>query len=313
MNNFDEYSKVSGILGPAISCGFLFLVGIINCVSIFMILKTIRQAQSRTASEDVDWDQLHESGGFFSRVFGKWLFRVIDAPWKMYPVGFLFGLGFDTSTEISLLAIAALQSASGSSTWLILCLPLLFTCGMALVDTLDGMLMLGVYGWATVAPLTKLYYNLVITTVSSFFAVFVALVELLGIFQEVYGLGGPFWEGVGSVSDSFGFVGAAALASFVAGWLVSRFAFRAAVGDAGEDRRRSPGALLREEEELEEQDGDDGEPAAAPHADPPPHAVSAAASVALRADGAPADGGGGPVAAAPAPPARAAAALTAHV
>jgi nickel/cobalt transporter (NiCoT) family protein len=254
MDKFDDYSKISKILGPSISCGFLFLVGIINCISIFLILKTIKQERARHTREDVDWDQLHESGGFFSRVFGKWLFRVIDEPWKMYPVGFLFGLGFDTSTEISLLAIAALQSASGSSTWLILCLPILFTCGMALVDTLDGMLMLGVYGWAEVSPLTKLYYNLVITTVSCFFAILIALVQLFGIIQTVCDLDGTFWDGIGSVSDSFGFIGAAAVVSFLAGWLISRYCFRTAIGDLAAGRPRSPGALLQEEEEEEEED-----------------------------------------------------------
>ena len=191
-DQYDSYNNISGIIGTSISAGFLFIIASINSVSVFMIIRCMKELKSRTRdrSEELDWDQLHDSGGFFSRVFGKRLFRVIDRPYKMYFVGFLFGLGFDTATEIALLAIAALQSAGGASAWLVLCLPFLFTCGMTLVDTLDGMLMLGVYGWADVSPMRKLYYNLVITAVSCLFAIFVANIEALGVVQSVPAAGG---------------------------------------------------------------------------------------------------------------------------
>jgi nickel/cobalt transporter (NiCoT) family protein len=223
-SRFNSYGEVSSIIGPSISATFLLLVGTINGVSAYFIVRDIKSIKSRGPDETFDWNVILENSGFFSRVFGKRLFKVIDRPYKMYFVGFLFGLGFDTASEVALLGIAAIQAANGANVWLILLLPILFTCGMTLIDTTDGILMLGAYGWASITPSKKLYYNLVITLVSCFFAVFIALLEFFGIIQTVCNLGGEFWDFVSSATDSsnFGAIGIALLASFMAGWILSR-------------------------------------------------------------------------------------------
>ena len=126
---------------------------------------------------------------------GKHIFSVIDKPYKMYFVGFLFGLGFDTATEITIIAIAAMQGEQGVAPGEILFLPLLFTCGMALLDFVDGLLMLGIYGWALISPLQKLYYNLIITAVSSLFALFIAFVQVRSSSGSGSG-SGSVWVGI---------------------------------------------------------------------------------------------------------------------
>ena len=125
---YDTQSELRGIIGTIISAGFLLIVGGINFLSVITIIRCMKECSARDHTAAMDWDQLHASGGFFSRVLGARLFRAIDRPWKMYVVGLLFGLGFDTATEVSLLAIAAHQSAGGAPAGLVLCLPALFTC-----------------------------------------------------------------------------------------------------------------------------------------------------------------------------------------
>lgn len=225
---FDSYNSVSSVIGPSISAGFLFLIGIINGVSAYLIAKDFKMLKLRADDETLVWDDIISKSGFFSRVFGKYIFKIIDAPWKMYFVGFLFGLGFDTATEVALLAIAALQALQGANVWLILFLPLLFTCGMVLLDTFDGIMMLGAYGWASITPSKKLYYNLSITTISCIFAIFIALLQLFSIFQSEYDLNGVFWDFISTATDSknFGVIGVALISSFLAGWLLSRVLYQ---------------------------------------------------------------------------------------
>lgn len=222
--NFESYREISGIIGGSISAAFLLLIGTINCVSVYMITKDLKAMRNkkRNDNEEVDWEKLLDNAGFFSRVFGKHLFRVINAPYKMYFIGFLFGLGFDTASEVALLGIAALQAVNGTHTWLILFLPILFTCGMTLLDTTDGILMLGVYGWASITPRKKIYYNLIITVMSAAFAIFIALLQIFGIFQSVYDLSGGFWDFISSAGDSFLAIGVALIASLIAGFILSR-------------------------------------------------------------------------------------------
>ena len=131
--------------------------------------------------------------GFLARIFGP-LFRLVGKSWQMYPLGFLFGLGFDTATEVALLGIAAAEAAKGLSLGAVLIFPALFTAGMALVDTTDSVLMVGAYGWAFVEPLRKLTYNLTITLVSVVVAVGVGGIEALGLVADRLGLTGPFWD-----------------------------------------------------------------------------------------------------------------------
>src|SRR5262249_28986976 len=145
--------------------------------------------------------------GFFARIFRP-MFRLVSRSWHMYAIGFLFGLGFDTATEIGLLGISAMQAAQGMSFWNILVFPALFTAGMSLVDTTDSIAMVGAYGWAFLHPIRKLWYNLTITATSVVVAVFIGGIEALGLVGDRLGLEGGFWSIVGGLNDNltnFGF------------------------------------------------------------------------------------------------------------
>src|SRR5205823_8122604 len=142
----------------------------------------------------------------FAHLFRR-LFRAIGRSAHMYPLGFLFGLGFDTATEIGLLAIAATEASSGLPIWSILVFPALFTAGMTLVDTTDSVLMVGAYGWAFVKPVRKLYYNMTITFASVVVAVIIGGIETLGLIAHKFGLAGGIWDAVASLNDRFGMVG----------------------------------------------------------------------------------------------------------
>jgi high-affinity nickel-transport protein len=163
--------------------------------------------------------------GILGRVFRPML-RLVDRSWKMYPVGFLFGLGFDTATEVGLLGISAAAATQGLPIWSILIFPMLFTAGMCLVDTADGLLMLGAYGWAFVHPVRKLYYNMTITAVSVLIAIVVGGIELLGVIGDQLSLAGGFWDGIRKLGDNFWIVGVLIVAIFILSWLASAFAYR---------------------------------------------------------------------------------------
>ena len=164
-----------------------------------------------------------EQRGLIGRFFRP-LFRLVRASWHMYLVGFLFGLGFDTATEVGILAVSAHGGQTGMPFWTIMLLPLLFTVGMCLVDTADGILMLGAYGWAFIKPVRKLYYNLCITILSVAVAFIVGTYELLQIAQQQFALRGWFWDFIGRVSfNNLGFV---IIGTFLFGWAVSTLVYK---------------------------------------------------------------------------------------
>jgi high-affinity nickel-transport protein len=144
----------------------------------------------------------------------------------MYPVGVLFGLGFDTATEVGLLGISATVAAKGMSIWSILVFPTLFTAGMALIDSTDSILMLGAYGWAFLKPIRKLYYNMTITFVSIVVALFIGGVEALGLIGDELELKGSFWEMMGSLNDNFGTIGFGIIVIFIVSWVASLIIYR---------------------------------------------------------------------------------------
>jgi high-affinity nickel-transport protein len=156
----------------------------------------------------------------------------------MYPLGVLFGLGFDTATEIGLLGISAAEASKGLPIWSIMVFPALFTAGMSLIDTSDGVLMLGAYGWAFTKPIRKLYYNLTITFVSVLVAVLIGSVEALGLLADRLNLDGPFWSFVGMLNEHFGSLGYLIIAIFFASWLISVAVYRLARFD-----RLEPGVV----------------------------------------------------------------------
>ncbi len=225
-NGFESYGQVSQVIGPSISATFLLLVAIANGFAVVAVAKSLQRTSLGLSEEEIDVnDFLNQNGGLLCRLFHKF-FKIIDAPWKMYIVGLLFGLGFDTAAEVTLLSLAAIQASEGQSVWLILFLAFLFTCGMTLLDSIDGIAMVGVYGFAFVSPSKKLYYNLIISSVTFIFTLFIALLQILGIFQAVYSLEGPFWSFVEASGDRFDIIGLGLLGSFLLAWLLSSWYFR---------------------------------------------------------------------------------------
>jgi high-affinity nickel-transport protein len=168
-------------------------------------------------------DDFLNQRGLMGRFFRP-LLRVVDKSWKMYPVGFLFGLGFDTATEVGLLGISAVEAGKGLPIPFILIFPLLFTAGMCLMDTTDGILMLGAYGWAFVKPVRKLYYNMNITLVSVLVAFVVGTIEIISIVSGLLNLSGGFWDFIGNLD--FGLLGGIIIGIFVVSWLVSTIIYR---------------------------------------------------------------------------------------
>ena len=160
-----------------------------------------------------------------SRLFRP-LFRMLSSPWHMYPIGFLFGLGFDTATEVALLGISAAAAAKGLSVGAMAVFPVLFTAGMTLVDTTDGVLMVGAYGWAFIKPIRKLYYNLTITFVSVIVALIVGGIEAVGLLKDRFNLNGGVWDFIGSLNDNFGTLGFVIIGVFVFSWFGSVIFYR---------------------------------------------------------------------------------------
>jgi high-affinity nickel-transport protein len=193
-------------------------------ISIYRVFATVKNGG---AFVEEDLDLVLADRGLLGRLFRRF-FRAVDASWKMYPIGVLFGLGFDTATEVGLLGISATQAAQGLSIWSILVFPALFTAGMTLVDTTDSVLMLGAYGWAFVKPIRKLYYNLTITATSVVVAVVVGGLETLNLIGDQLGLtdGGGFWGAIGALNDNFGEIGYLIIGIFVVAWLISFVVYR---------------------------------------------------------------------------------------
>src|SRR3954453_3491004 len=154
----------TGLVGPAVSGSFLFLIGILNLVVLISIIRIFMRMRQGSFSERQLEEQLN-SRGFMNRFYGR-ATRAVDRSWQMYPLGFLFGLGFDTATEIALLATAGTAAAGGLPITAILCLPILFAAGMSLLDTIDGAFMNFAYGWAFSKPVRKVFYNITITALS---------------------------------------------------------------------------------------------------------------------------------------------------
>jgi len=222
----DSFRGVGGVVGTLVSAFFLLAIAVMNMVILATVYRAFRRVRAGEPYAEEDLDMLLAGGGLLARLFRP-LFRMIRRSWHMYPLGFLFGLGFDTATEVGLLGISAAQAARGMPVWSILVFPALFTAGMSLVDTTDGILMLGAYGWAFVRPLRKLYYNMTITFVSVLVALLVGGIEVLGLAGDQFGLKGPFWDWIGALNDNFGTLGYLIIAIFVVSWIASAIIYRA--------------------------------------------------------------------------------------
>jgi high-affinity nickel-transport protein len=196
-----------------------------NLVIFSSIAKAFQRVRNGEPYSEDDFDMLLANRGLLSRLFRP-LFGLISESWHMYPLGFLFGLGFDTATEISLLGISATEAAKGLPVWSILVFPMLFTAGMSLIDSIDGIMMLGAYGWAFIKPIRKLYYNMTITLVSVVVAVVIGGIEALGLIGDQLKLEGPVWSAIGSLNDNFGTIGYLIIGIFAVSWALSLAIYR---------------------------------------------------------------------------------------
>ena len=224
-NRLDSFHDIGGVIGTTVSAAFLLLIGIANLFVLKGVWSAFRRAQKGERIADEDLDTLLAGGGILARIFRP-MFKVVTRSWHMYPIGFLFGLGFDTATEIGLLGISAAQAAQGMSFWTILVFPALFTAGMSLMDTLDSTLMTGAYGWAFVKPVRKLWYNLTITAASVVVAIFIGGIEALGLISDKLGLEGGFWSFIGEMNDNLANFGFAVVGIFLLSWLISAVVYR---------------------------------------------------------------------------------------
>jgi high-affinity nickel-transport protein len=262
---FDKFSYIGNIVGSAVSTAFLLLLGAVNAWILWKLVGRMKLAitysnrlfdpnapkecESHKAKDllNFNMDSSTTGGGIMFRVF-RGLFKLIDRPWKMYPLGFMFGLGFDTSSEIALLGISSVQASKGTSIWLILIFPVLFTAGMALLDTVDGALMMALYVGAAsdLLPsngtinqdsgvgktelrdqkvdgieqkrasgvLAVLYYSIVLTSITVLVSIVIGVIQALNLVEGIANYSGPFWDGLANLGNNWDIVGGAVCGSF---------------------------------------------------------------------------------------------------
>lgn len=218
------FHEVGGVIGTSVSAAFLLLMALVNLVILRSVWRNFQRFKQghRLTPEVIDAVPASGALGWLFRA----TFRLVRKSWHMYLVGFLFGLGFDTATEIGVLGISAAGASQGMSIWSIMLFPALFTCGMALVDTLDNVLMVGAYGWAFSKPQRKLYYNMTITATSVVVAVFIGGLEALGLLADKLDLHSGAWSLVDALNDQLGNAGFYVIALFVACWVISLCNYR---------------------------------------------------------------------------------------
>jgi nickel/cobalt transporter (NiCoT) family protein len=236
VNDDSPLKTYGGLVGTLVSAVFLFAMAILNALILVEIVRTFRKV-TKGGKYDADAIEAYlNQRGFFARIF-RGLFRTIDTGWKMYPVGFLFGLGFDTASEIGLLAASGSFATHQVPFYVVILLPLLFAAGMSLADTTDGVMMLGAYGWAFVKPIRKLFYNLSITLVSVVVAFIIGALETLSIIQGQLQLRGPFWDVISGLGDgevvifgasinTFELLGGGIIVVFLLSWLLSTIIYQ---------------------------------------------------------------------------------------
>jgi len=226
-SRFDSFKAVGGIIGTSVSALFLFVIAIFNIIVLMSIYRAFRAVKRGKPFAEEDFDVLLNNRGLLARLFRP-LFRLVTKSWHMFPIGFLFGLGFDTATEVALFGVSAVQASNGASFATIMLFPALFTAGMTLIDTTDGVLMLGVYGWAFMKPVRKLYYNMTITAVSVVVALVVGGLETLNLIADQLGLAdrGGFWGAIRGINDNFGTLGYVLVGIFFVAWLGSAAVYK---------------------------------------------------------------------------------------
>lgn len=215
--------SAGAIVGTTLSGTFLWLIGLVNVVIVLGIYEIYKKMRGGRINAD-QLEELLNKRGFLNRYFSP-LFKTIRKPWQIYPIGVLFGLGFDTASEIALIAISVGVGVSASvPLWMILVLPFMFTAGMVIVDTIDGVTMRMAYGWAYLKPIRKIYYNLTITIISILVAFLIGTVELLQVLSGELDLNGGFWTWMNGFD--FETLGYWIIAIFVVSWLASLVVYK---------------------------------------------------------------------------------------
>jgi nickel/cobalt transporter (NiCoT) family protein len=221
-NNTSSLHRVTGVVGTSVSGTFLYLIAALNAVVLVSIIKVFKEMR-QGKYDDEELERQLNSRGLMNRFFGSYA-RRIDTPWKMYPIGVLFGLGFDTATEVALLVLAGSAVVGGLPFYAVLSLPLLFAAGMSLFDTLDGCFMNFAYDWAFAKPIRKVYYNLTITGLSVFVAFFIGTIEIVNLIAQEANLRGGFWDFMQTFNiNTAGFV---IVGLFALTWLVALLVWR---------------------------------------------------------------------------------------
>ena len=226
IGTFQSFQGVGGTISTSVSALFLLAIAAMNIIIFASIYKSYRRVRAGGTYVEEDLDILLNNRGFLARIFRP-LFRLVTKSWHMFPIGFLFGLGFDTATEVAMFGVSAAQAAKGVPFAAIMVFPFLFAAGMSLIDTTDGVMMLGAYDWAFVKPMRKLYYNMTITLVSVMVALLIGGIEALGLIGDQLSLKGGFWDAIGSLNDNFNNLGFIIIGVFLAAWVLSYLIYKA--------------------------------------------------------------------------------------
>lgn len=220
LGRFQSLQTFGGMVSTVVSALFLLSVAVMNIFIFASVYRSYRRVRSGGALVEEDLDLLLNKRGFLARLFRP-VFKLVTRSWHMFFLGFLFGLGFDTATEVAMFGVSAAQAAKGVPITSILAFPALFAAGMSLVDTTDGVMMLGAYEWAFVKPIRKLFYNMTITLISIAVALLVGGIEALGLISKQLELSGGLWNAVGAANDNFNNIGLAIIGLFAVAWVGS--------------------------------------------------------------------------------------------
>jgi high-affinity nickel-transport protein len=224
-DRFLAFTSVGSVIGTTASAVFLLAIAIINLVVLHGVWASFRRVRRGEPVAEHELNLLLSGRGLLARIFRP-LFRMITRSWQMFPVGFLFGLGFDTATEISLFAVVASQASGGANFGTVMIFPALFTAGMTLVDTTDSVFMVGAYGWAFLNPVRMIWYNLTITAMSVTVALVIGGIEALGLVGDKLGLEGTFWGAIGDLNNGLANFGYLILGVFLLCWALSYLIYR---------------------------------------------------------------------------------------
>ncbi len=222
---FDNLRSIGSLIGTGASAFFLLAIAAINLVILRGVWRSFRRARRGEPLAEQELDLLLSGRGLLARIFRP-LFRMVSRSWHMFPIGFLFGLGFDTATEITLFTVAASQASGGMTFATVMIFPALFTAGMTLVDTSDSVLMVGAYGWAFLNPIRKIWYNLTITAISVLVALLIGGVEALGLIADKLKLAGGFWDTIGALNGGLANFGYLVVGVFLVSWAASYLIYR---------------------------------------------------------------------------------------